>query len=192
MTSPQTPSHINVDEAVRRADGLIDPTVSYQSDDQLVLEGELQRPPDEAYEELQRRFANTNFVPLLQETEEGRPALVLARKNNLPEPAQTTRRAWVNLALLLATLATTTWAGALHEGVNLLAEPGRFVVGLPYALALMLILGVHELGHYFTARRYGIDVSLPYSSPFHRVCTPPSGFIARICKSHPFLLDVLS
>lgn len=165
MTSPQTPSHIDVDEAVRRADGLIDPTVSYQSDNQLVIEGELRRPPDEAYEELQRRFVNTNLVPLLQETEDGRPALVLARKNKLPEPAQTTRRAWVNLALLLATLATTTWAGALHEGVNLLAEPGRIMAGLPYALALMLILGAHELGHYFTARRYGIDVSLPYFIP---------------------------
>jgi membrane-associated protease RseP (regulator of RpoE activity) len=163
--SRQIASHVGLDEAVGRVDGVLDPAVYYQSGEQLVVEGALRIAPDEAYEELQRRFANTNFVPLLQETEEGRSALVLTRKNNLPEPAQTTRRAWVNLALLLATLATTTWAGALHEGVNLLTEPGRIMAGLPYALALMLILGAHELGHYFTAQRYGIDVSLPYFIP---------------------------
>jgi membrane-associated protease RseP (regulator of RpoE activity) len=165
MASPHAAPHIDVDEAVRRADGLLAPTASYRSGEQLVIEGELHRAPDEAYEELQRRFAGTELVPLLQETEDGRPALVLAPKSKLPEPAQTSQRTWVNAALLLATLATTTWAGALHEGVNLLEEPGRMMAGFPYALALMLILGAHELGHYFTARRYGIDVSLPYFIP---------------------------
>ena len=70
-----------------------------------------------------------------------------------------------NIVLFLATVATTVWAGALHQGVNLLTEPGRFMVGLPYAAALLGILGVHEFGHYFTARRYGVDVTLPYFIP---------------------------
>lgn len=75
------------------------------------------------------------------------------------------RRPLWNIALLLATLVTTTWAGALHRGVDLLAEPGRWAVGLPYALALLAILGVHELGHYIAARRHRIPVSLPYFIP---------------------------
>jgi Zn-dependent protease len=160
-----TAPHIELDDAVRRVNDIIAPTTVYESEGQFAIEGELRRSPDEAYEALRRRFSDTALVPLLQETEEERPALVLAPKAELPAPAQTSRRAWVNLALLLATLATTTWAGALHDGVNLLAEPGRVMAGLPYALALMLILGAHELGHYFTARRYGIDVSLPYFIP---------------------------
>ena len=69
------------------------------------------------------------------------------------------------LALLAATLATTTWAGALHQGIDLLREPGRWRAGLPYALALVAILGVHELGHYLTARRRGVAVTLPYFIP---------------------------
>lgn len=69
------------------------------------------------------------------------------------------------LALLFATLLTTTWAGALHQGVDLLAEPSRWGLGVPYALALLTILGVHEMGHYVVARWRGLSVTLPFFIP---------------------------
>ncbi len=71
----------------------------------------------------------------------------------------------VNVLLVVATLVTTTFAGAAHQGVNLLAEPGEWTVGLPYGLGLMLVLGVHEMGHYLAARRHRIAASLPYFVP---------------------------
>ena len=74
-------------------------------------------------------------------------------------------RAWVNWLLFALTIVTTTFAGAAHQGVDLLREPSRFAVGLPYALGLLLILGFHEFGHYFMARRHGIRVTLPYFIP---------------------------
>lgn len=37
--------------------------------------------------------------------------------------------------------------------------------GLVFASALMAILLIHELGHYFAARKYGIDASPPYFLP---------------------------
>ena len=80
------------------------------------------------------------------------------------EPALRSRPA-VALALLAATLVTMTWAGALHQGIDLLRQPTRWQAGLPYALALAAVLGVHELGHYVTARRRGVTVSLPYFIP---------------------------
>ena len=49
--------------------------------------------------------------------------------------------------------------------MNLLQEPNRFAIGLPYSFGLMLILGAHELGHYFTARRHRIRVTPPYFIP---------------------------
>ena len=70
-----------------------------------------------------------------------------------------------NALLLLATLATTTWAGASHLGVDLRRQPSEWLVGLPYALALLAILGVHEMGHFLAARRRGVHVSLPYFIP---------------------------
>lgn len=75
------------------------------------------------------------------------------------------RHPMVNLALLFATLVTTTWAGAAYQGVSLLDDPARWTVGLPYALAVLLILGVHEMGHYAAARLHGVRVSLPYFIP---------------------------
>ncbi len=82
-----------------------------------------------------------------------------------PASVKHEQRPMWNLLLFVATLATTTWAGAAHLGVDLLKEPSRWRVGAPYALALLAILGVHEFGHYVVARRRGITVSLPYFIP---------------------------
>ncbi|MDP7040070.1 MAG: site-2 protease family protein [Myxococcota bacterium] len=46
-----------------------------------------------------------------------------------------------------------------------LANPERLMHGLPFATTLMAILLAHEMGHYLTARRYGVDQSLPYFIP---------------------------
>ena len=37
--------------------------------------------------------------------------------------------------------------------------------GVPFAVTLLMTLGVHEFGHYFTARYHGVSVSLPYFIP---------------------------
>lgn len=129
-----------------------------------IRQGQLLAPPEDVANRLGERFRGTGWLPLLTPAEDGTPTLAL-----LPlAPAQATPasdRRWLHGLLLLATLATTTWAGALHQGVNLLREPGRFTVGLPYALGLMVILGAHEMGHYIAARRHGMSVSLPYFIP---------------------------
>jgi membrane-associated protease RseP (regulator of RpoE activity) len=51
--------------------------------------------------------------------------------------------------LLVATLVSTVLTG-----------------GVLYGACVMLILGCHEMGHYLTARRYGVQVSVPYFLPF--------------------------
>ena len=51
-----------------------------------------------------------------------------------------------------------------------LADIAPISDGLSYSLPLMLILLCHELGHYFAARRHGVDASLPYFIPL------PPGF----------------
>src|SRR3954471_10428797 len=71
------------------------------------------------------------------------------------------RRRWLYWTFFGLTLLTTTYAGAAHQGVNLLRHRERFNVDLPCALGLLSMLGVHELGHYFTARRYHMRVTPP-------------------------------
>lgn len=72
-----------------------------------------------------------------------------------------------NVALFLATLATTLWAGfglsPLAAGAPTFANVLRG--GLPFAASLVAILFTHEMGHYLLARRYGVRATLPYFIP---------------------------
>jgi membrane-associated protease RseP (regulator of RpoE activity) len=71
-----------------------------------------------------------------------------------------------HLALLVLTFVTTTLAGGLaFSSAGGLLGHGRFSDGFPFSIPLMTILGVHELGHYFVCRRYGIAATLPYFIP---------------------------
>ncbi len=101
-------------------------------------------------------------------------------------------RPLLNLALVAATLITTTYAGAAHQGVNLLKNPTAWTVGLPYALGVMLILGVHEMGHYLTARGHGVRVSLPYFIPIPFALGTFGAFISMppLLKSRRQLFDI--
>ncbi|MFZ0657971.1 MAG: site-2 protease family protein [Candidatus Binataceae bacterium] len=76
----------------------------------------------------------------------------------------------LNLALFAVTLLTTTMAGAYMAGAELpLRHPIAFVanlaMGLSFSIPLMAILLAHEMGHYVTARRNGVNTSLPYFIP---------------------------
>jgi len=136
--------------------------------DGVIFDGRLKSSPEGALAELRQMFAPDRLAPLLQEGTGGeiRLALIPETKALLQRPAVVEKPNWAaHLLLFVLTLLTTTWAGALHAGVNLLQEPGRIAVGLPYSLGLMLILGAHELGHYFTARRHGVWVTPPYFIP---------------------------
>jgi membrane-associated protease RseP (regulator of RpoE activity) len=82
-------------------------------------------------------------------------------------------RLWVHVALFGLTLLSSLLSQLpVHPNEGVLdvlqvpfREPGRLWVGLPFAATLMAILLAHEMGHYLTARRYGVDQSLPYFLP---------------------------
>ncbi|MEA1913196.1 MAG: site-2 protease family protein [candidate division WOR-3 bacterium] len=83
----------------------------------------------------------------------------------IPEREKTKSKRWVNLALLFATFGTTLAAGALQQGLNPVFPISNLLRGLPFSIAIMLILGSHELGHYFAAKRNGVEATLPYFIP---------------------------
>jgi membrane-associated protease RseP (regulator of RpoE activity) len=135
----------------------------------VLFEGKLRTDPQSAISQLKRAFAPEKFTPILEEGERSGQVKValLPGIGELAEPPSAAERPnWALHWLLFGlTLITTTWAGALHAGVDLVKEPSRFAVGLSYSLGLMLILGAHELGHYFAARKHGIRVTPPYFIP---------------------------
>ena len=83
----------------------------------------------------------------------------------------------LQVALLGATVLTTLAVGTVLSpqaerlfSAEGLAEawpvlPGALVEGLRFSAALIGILLVHEMGHFVTARRHGVDVTWPYFIP---------------------------
>ena len=133
-------------------------------DNIFQFEGRLRGKTEEMFQKIREAFAGEAVTPLLLEGEH-HDVRVLVMPGAMAAPAVRRPNWALHWLLFLATVATTTWAGALNAGVDLLQEPGRFAVGLPYSLGLLLILGSHELGHYFTAKAHGIRVTPPFFIP---------------------------
>ena len=94
------------------------------------------------------------------------------------------RPLWTPLILFLLTIISTLSVGAefsisysqnrepfsSNENpfvtmVKPFEHPEMLALGIPFSFTLLGILLAHELGHYFTCRRYGIDVTYPYFIP---------------------------
>jgi membrane-associated protease RseP (regulator of RpoE activity) len=72
---------------------------------------------------------------------------------------------WLNVALFLATVATTLFAGAQWYGYDVAANPARALAAWPFSAAVLVPLAVHEFGHYAASRYHDVEASLPYFVP---------------------------
>ncbi|MES3516612.1 MAG: site-2 protease family protein [Natronomonas sp.] len=71
---------------------------------------------------------------------------------------------WKNVAMFLATVLTTLYAGTIwyYQPIN---GPLDLLAGWPFALAVLGVLGIHELGHYVFSRYHDVQASLPFFIP---------------------------
>ncbi len=142
-----------------------------------TFEGALLLDSEEAYEKLDQLLAPTNHLAVFREAKSDNPAIkhtvhiITGRLNPQPRPW------WPNLLLFIATLFSVLLVGT-DLAINQIADTNLPLArelyqrqllelprGLPYALSILLILGAHELGHYFAARRHNLAVTLPYFIP---------------------------
>jgi membrane-associated protease RseP (regulator of RpoE activity) len=71
-----------------------------------------------------------------------------------------------NVVLFFLTVLSTLFAGAVFwYQIPLSEEPLRLFEAWPFVVAIMGVLGVHELGHYVMSRYHGVDATLPYFIP---------------------------
>lgn len=139
-----------------------------------IFTGQLRFDSEQAYEQLDSALASYDLLPVFRE-KDGVQVIQVAVGRFDPPP----RPWWPNAVLFFLTVLSLLYTGAgIALGEALLEEPGRQVAefwrGWPYALGIVLILGAHELGHYFAARRHGVPVTLPYFIPL------PFGFFGTL------------
>ncbi len=145
----------------------------------VVFAGEFLRSPELVYQHIAQRFKARGYLALLRH-ERGQDLVVAWPDTTQPKRS----RPWVHPLLFLITLFSTWMSGTMQwvfanteqlgispdQNLSLAETWGlmqaNWVHGLPFTIALLGILGVHEFGHYFVARRYDLDVSLPYFIPF--------------------------
>ncbi|MGQ9585904.1 MAG: site-2 protease family protein [Anaerolineae bacterium] len=139
---------------------LRDVTALAQPPGGVRLRGEFLVPSDKAYRTLAPRFGVRGYTVLFRQEGE-RPTLILVP--GLPSAGKD--RHWLNLLLLVVTLLSTLWVGATLTATSMEEIRQNPLIGWPFALSLMAILGAHELSHYFMSRRFGVSVTLPYFIP---------------------------
>src|SRR5512141_3092607 len=103
----------------------------------------------------------------------------------------------LNVALFLATIATTLFAGASLVGIEVpatgggayaqpLAIVGAIVkAGLPFSASIIGILLSHEMGHYLYSRWHRVDCTLPFFIPVPFGPVGTFGAVIRIRSGLP-------
>jgi membrane-associated protease RseP (regulator of RpoE activity) len=121
---------------------------------------------DEKFESLRLSLSEKGYIPMIR-YEKGEQVIYVIHKPKIKK-----RPIWINIVLLIATIITTTIAGSVQWALIYDASWGDIIS--PYYLAngfiffsipLMLILGIHEMGHYLTSKKHKLDASLPYFIP---------------------------
>jgi membrane-associated protease RseP (regulator of RpoE activity) len=119
-------------------------------------------------------FAAQGFTPLVRRETDQR-VVIVAEPGIIHETASDWR---INLALFVLTIFSTLFTGALFAEEAEVAGGLEIWRGWPYALSILLILGAHEMGHYFAARYHKTAVTLPYFIPF----LPPVGTMGAVIR----------
>lgn len=157
-------------------------TPAMSADSRLIarFQGRLLGDSEAAYTRLDALLLPLDMLPLFRREDKKDVVYVVAGR---VQPV--TGGEWTSLILFALTVLSVLYVGtemalselaasnrALAEQIlarinaDGLALIGEFWRGLPYALSIVLILGAHELGHYFMSRRHRVAASLPYFLPF--------------------------
>lgn len=127
--------------------------------DALVFRGMPLLPVDEAFELMRERLGRMGFVPMISRRGNGYEVRVAPESHPAPS------NPLINVLLFLLTVGSTLLVGAGMSGVDIIAHPEGFSAGIPFAVSILAILGVHEFGHYLMSAFHGVKATLPYFIP---------------------------
>jgi membrane-associated protease RseP (regulator of RpoE activity) len=126
----------------------------------LRFRGQLHMEAEAAYAQIAPQFQAIGRTALLQDDAPNVAIIALPAL-----PAISPARPWIALLLFVLTVASTIYVGG--QDFDLATGQVRFNWGhgIAFSAALLGILGAHELGHFFAARREKVAVSYPFFIP---------------------------
>jgi membrane-associated protease RseP (regulator of RpoE activity) len=140
-------------------------SIAYQEG--AIFKGNLRGEPEVAHtrltKSLQERLGDKYRLFLVENTD-GKPVVIVLPSRNDPQQIPASQKAFAGV-LLVGTIATCLEAAGLLLNFDLFAYPERYQETLPIGLGIFSILIVHELGHWFMARRYQVKLSWPFFLP---------------------------
>src|SRR5258706_1425565 len=140
----------------------------------------------EAYDKLDALLTPLDHLPMFT-MEDSRQVVRVVRGRFHVRP----RPVWPNVALFTLTVLSLLFVGAANLGADFHSATD-LLLGWPYALGVILILGTHEMGHYFAARYHKVAVTLPYFIPMPLGYGTMGAFIQlrQLMKNRRVLLDI--
>jgi membrane-associated protease RseP (regulator of RpoE activity) len=125
---------------------------------------------EENFNTLREILIKNNYIPILR-NEKGEDLIYIIRK-----PFRREKSILTNIILIISTIITTVTTGSIlyigYYDIWSIPDPimifhlnNLFYGGLLFALPLMSILFIHEMGHYFISKKHGIRTSLPFLIP---------------------------
>ncbi|WP_049921990.1 site-2 protease family protein [Halopiger djelfimassiliensis] len=127
--------------------------------DRLLYYGDPKVPPEQLLRELWPAFRNAGYEVQFT-TQHGEYVLVAE-----PASVGVDGIPWLNLVLLGLTVVSTLFAGSMWYHIDPIANPAAMWRAWPFTVAILGVLGVHEMGHYVMSRYHNVDASLPYFIP---------------------------
>jgi len=138
-----------------------------------------------------REDSKTAFLRLVAKLEEIKAIPVLRRLGDrtalrvIPKPPTRRSRPIINIILLAATIVTTLISGYFLSLGLLESIPnafpglyGPYVGAVEFTVAILAILGAHEMGHKLTSDRHHVEATYPYFIPG----LPPIGTFGAVIQ----------
>ncbi len=148
------------------------------------IQGRVFEPIARHIEQLKNYFESQGFLAYFDKNNNSDSPHSINLSHNISQTTNQikteSRSVVISILLFVTTVFTTLMIGALNQGGNPFVNVKDLLLGVPFSFSLLLILTGHELGHYFTARKHKVAVTLPYFLPIPHPLIGTMGAFIRI------------
>ncbi len=141
-------------------------TIPYQEG--VIFKGNLRGEPDVAHERLSKTLRDRladKYNLFLVEGQDRKPVVIVMPSKVYAFDDNTIPQKVLIAILIFANGYTALSLGALVAGIPVIQTPEEYLVGLPFALGLGVILAIREVAMRLTASKYKVKMSLPFLLP---------------------------